>query len=487
MASRAHLLSGLRTGGPRFSTPMEGDESDQDQSSLHSDGGSPPAAALGSRGLKANAAPFTPGSLVSPPACRQYSGEDGQSATVRMQQVLAAAASQHQVSSPEGHQDFAALYGASQGQPQYQHQQQQQQQHQQQQQQEIALMVRQKQAQILQNQMLAHQQQQHMDLYRLQAASQQQQHLQQVAGQQRLLLAQMQAEYQQQQQEQAYSAQDQRMAARANLQASMRQRQAEQMYAQMMEQQQAQQGEDALVQQQQLLQQLQFLQLQAAAVTQMQGAQDQDELRRNGASPRSDSPSNAAAKEQMRRVRQASHTAANNATSWRSTSTSLPQREATPSIVVDESASEQSETGSAAGFGSDNETPDTSEENVIVFSGAPATVAGKTASRRLSGLAAERRLPSTPSAGTSSPKPLSLGQAPRTRAFTSEAKMALQANGSNTTSGVSRQPKGPPTEFHSINFTSRLSARTRREAMSKLCASPRVASFSNVSRSTVIA
>ncbi|KAK0519968.1 hypothetical protein OC834_003317 [Tilletia horrida] len=44
-----------------------------------------------------------------------------------------------------------------------------------------------------------------------------------------------------------------------------------------------------------------------------------------------------------------------------------------------------------------------------------------------------------------------------------------------------RQPKGPPTEFLAHNFASRITLRTRREAMSKLCASPRasVLSFAN--------
>lgn len=43
-----------------------------------------------------------------------------------------------------------------------------------------------------------------------------------------------------------------------------------------------------------------------------------------------------------------------------------------------------------------------------------------------------------------------------------------------------RQPRGPPTEsFFANNFLARRSLRTRREAMSKLCASPRAPSFGN--------
>ena len=337
-----------------------------------------------------------------------------------------------------------------------------------------------------------------MELYRLQAASQQQQHLQQVAAQQRMLLAQMQAEYNQQQQDQAFSAHDQRLAAQANLQASLRQRQTEQMYSQLMEQQQMQQGgnaEDAQLQQQFLLQRLQFLQLQAAANAQMQEQSMDDHLtnagsRRNG-SPRSDSPNSAAAS-QARRDRQASQMAADNATSWRSTSISLAKgaatkaSNATPSIVVDDSGSEKSEEASN-GFGSDNETPETSEEDVGALSSSASTIGKSPPTHRLSALSLDRRSPSTLLSANATPRPISLSQAPRSRAFTAESKTAASANGSGGTSAASRQPRGPPTEFHSINFTSRLSARTRREAMSKLCASPRAASFSSAPRPVVIA
>lgn len=48
-----------------------------------------------------------------------------------------------------------------------------------------------------------------------------------------------------------------------------------------------------------------------------------------------------------------------------------------------------------------------------------------------------------------------------------------------------RQPRGPPMEsFFANNFLARRSLRTRREAMSKLCASPRAASFSGLKVST---
>jgi len=316
-----------------------------------------------------------------------------------------------------------------------------------------------------------------MEMYRLQAASQQQQHLQQVAVQQRLLLAQMQAEYNQQQ----------HMSSPASLQASLRQRQAEQMYAQLMQQQGQQQQEEAQVQQQQqLLQQLQFLQMQAAA---MQGMQDMSfgedspqamstPSRRN-ASSRAESPS---VGQQNRRVRQASQTAADNATSWRSTPTSLSKATSklsngrnTPSIVVDDSASEKSDEAGTS-LCEDNETPETSEEDISA--GVVALAKDVSAVK----LTVESRESSV------SPRPLSLSQAPRNRAFSTDVKASTPVNGAGTAvSSASRQPRGPPTEFLAINFTSRLSARTRKEAMSKLCASPRAASFNMTSRSAVVA
>lgn len=317
-----------------------------------------------------------------------------------------------------------------------------------------------------------------MEMYRLQAASQQQQHLQQVAVQQRLLLAQMQAEYNQQQ-----------MSSPASLHASLRQRQAEQMYAQLMQQQGQQEQQDAQVQQQQqLLQQLQFLQMQAAA---MQGMQDMSfgedspqamstPIRRNAPS-RADSPS---VGQQNRRDRQASQTAADNATSWRSTPTSLSKASSklsngrnTPSIVVDDSASEKSDEAGTS-LCEDAETPETSEEDISAGVGA---ALAKDVSAKLT---VESREPSV------SPRPLSLSQAPRNRAFSTDVKTSTSTNGAAGAAAVnaaSRQPRGPPTEFLAINFTSRLSARTRREAMSKLCASPRAASFNMTSRSAVVA
>jgi hypothetical protein len=153
MASRAHLLSGLRTGGPRSSSPFEENGSDQGQVNQQHYNNSLPAT-MGSNTLKANAAPFTPGGRSSLPSAKQSKGPEGQGAAIRMQQVLAAASNFQRQASPgllDGQSDYAALYGASQGQPQQKSDYQQQ---------EMAHLIRQKQNQILQNQMLAQQQQQ---------------------------------------------------------------------------------------------------------------------------------------------------------------------------------------------------------------------------------------------------------------------------------------------------------------------------------------
>lgn len=151
MASRAHLLAGLRTGGPRSSSPFEGDRFEQEQSSPRASNASPAVATTNTVTLKANAAPFTPNKRLPASAAKDA---EGQAAAFRMQQAIAAASSQRQASYSTG-EDFAAMYGASQGQPQQADYQQQ----------EVGNLIRQKQAQMLQNQMLAQQQQQQVSLY----------------------------------------------------------------------------------------------------------------------------------------------------------------------------------------------------------------------------------------------------------------------------------------------------------------------------------
>lgn len=156
MASRAHLLAGLRTGGPRSTSPFDEEGFQQDQANyLQSDNTSP----QGLSGiLKANAAPFTPGSRVPTPAAKQMDAPEGQVAALRMQQAITSAnlGRQGSPSLMEGRTDAAAMYGASQGQPNRQ----QRQGDVDYQQQEMANLIRQRQAQMVQNQLLAQQQQQ---------------------------------------------------------------------------------------------------------------------------------------------------------------------------------------------------------------------------------------------------------------------------------------------------------------------------------------
>lgn len=83
-----------------------------------------------------------------------------------------------------------------------------------------------------------------------------------------------------------------------------------------------------------------------------------------------------------------------------------------------------------------------------------------------------------------------LSQQPQVNAAPRAASRARTFSAQQASNGLqaSRQPRGPPTEFHSVNFASRISSRTRKEAMSKLCASPRAASFNfNGARTSTIA
>lgn len=492
MGSRAHLLAGLRTGGPRASSPFENDVHPFEQPYLSN---SPPS---GGPTLKANAAPFTPGGRSPSQGSHMLDPMqeiEGQFAALRMQQALASAASNAQ---PQ----LAAMYGASRGQPNGQevHQSQQSLDYQAHMQaQEMENMIRHKQAQLLQNQILQQQQQQvQMEALRLQTANhhQQQQQQQQVAAQQRLVLAQVQSELdmQAQQQDQAnqhvYSAHEQRQAAQASIQASLRQRQVSQMYAQLLRQHQLQQNMAQEVtlenrQQEALLQRLHYLrQLQQGALP-LPG-----EALGDSPPPSSRPPARSASPAQMqfnnRRERQPSNNAADVAVSWRSTSSSLnnnrhSQARTPPSIVVDDSGSEKSDSGTHSSASESMETPETSAEDV------GGAVKPKMAGMAALGVKKPAPLP------LAAPRAISLSATPRSRAFSSDRALnstTSSGSGSPSATGApqpSRQPRGPPTEFHAVNFSARLSARTRREAMSKLCASPRAASFTMGPRSSIVA
>jgi hypothetical protein len=404
MGSRAQLLAGLRTGGPRTSSPSI--------ESQGLDAGSPGVAQL-----KASAAPFMPGarsvSTATNPAI------ETQFAALRMQQAIAASADS---------QDLATKYGASNGQPFTSYED------------EISAhfqvdnleqLIMQKRAQAMQLQ----QQQKHLDGLRAQAAVyQQQQQQQQLAAQQYMLLAQMQAD--------AMMQHEQRQAARSGLQNTLRQRQATQAFNQTMLQQGAPSPyteSDLRQQQLALMQQLQYLRQSQQAVSTASPSSD------GATSWRSNSTSV---------LKGRTSGASDHATSWRSSSNTptatRDEPSSPPSIVVDDSASDgPSECDSVHSKHDAQDTPETSAEDVGV---ALKTIGIKGGVRNSLNVAPVR--------------PLALAAAPRSRVLSAEIKPA-----------GSRQPRGPPTEFLAVNFASRLAAKTRREAMSKLCASPRVATF----------
>lgn len=203
MASRAHLLAGLRTGGPRASSPS-------DNSSRSN---SPPSIGNGAT-LKASAAPFTPGSRTPSSnhghALDNVHEIESQFAGLRMQQVVNGGSPPN--AGRQSPHSLAVMYGASNGQPNaadtslgYE-----------QSVFDIEALIRQKQAQIMQNQ-LNQQRQNQLEFLRQQLAEQQQ----------RLILAQMQAELELQQQQQHQQHQQQQQ----------RQRKAQQMFAQLSQQQ----------------------------------------------------------------------------------------------------------------------------------------------------------------------------------------------------------------------------------------------------------
>ncbi|CEH16231.1 hypothetical protein CBOM_06093 [Ceraceosorus bombacis] len=405
--SRAQLLAGLRTGGPRSSSPSAVEDgmfqAQQSTSPVSTQDGSKAASP---NTLKANAAVFTPGQRVNSPQREQTppqnNGAEGQQqlleahfAALRVQQAMAL----------QNQNSLAALYGAAQGQPQ---------QHYNAQQQAYEALVRQHQQQeeIRRQQQAALAQ---LEQLRSQAANSPQQ-------QQRLLLAQIHAEYE-------------RQAQLAAL--------AEQMHYAAQQQQQAALG------------------LGQTASPPMRAAQ---QLNRAG----SPSDKNSA------RPRQPSH--ADAASSWRQRATGASNA-STPSIVVDDSASEISANGST----SDVHTPDTSDEDVRDGATLDKVQAAAAAMTARYGAVVDRQGKSVPSV----PRAISLTAAPRSRNFTAEAKsVAMSNSGSGSNGGLAaptqpaRQPRGPPTDFQPVNFASRISARTRKEAMSRLCASPRAASFS---------
>jgi hypothetical protein len=527
MVSRANLLAGLRTGGPRSSSPGV------DSGSFPSSGYQTPASPTMHGGkpaspnaLKANAAVFTPTSRFGTPpmgggelqqAQQQSPSPHQRFSPTREQQMqqeqqaaleaqLSAMRIQQLVASQN--QGLAAMYGATQGQPQQQQQLHYEQLLRQQQQQTDA---RRTQQQVSRSHPHHHSRRSpsvpQLEAIRAQSiAAQQLQQQTQVATQQRMLLAQIQAEYERQAQvaarteqygAQTNSAAEQRQAAQASIQASLRQRQSQQQqqaaYAQLVEQQQAQQAHD---EQAQLMQRLQYIQMQVAqqqqlqqqavAMAAMQQQQQQHMYSLEQQLGRVGTPPNA--KAQQQRERTVSH--ADTAASWRTRApaASTGSATSTPSIIVDDSASEKS-------FASESGTPDTSEENVQIGADRFNSVsARKTAAANAAAVMTARygavsdgtaSKPSAAPIAAPASRITALAQPPRGRSAT-EGKITAPTTNGTVAPGVGlglpnqpmRQPKGPPTEFRDVNFASRISARTRKEAMSRLCASPRASTFS---------
>lgn len=415
MSSRAHLLAGLRTGGPRAGSPFEGDIPQQHSFEEQAI-------------LKPNATPFTPSQTAPLDPSHEL---ESQFASLRMQQAIAS-------------HDAPRMYGALQGQPAPIFQGQTQQ--------ELENALRLKQAHLLLEQRVQ------LEMLRMQ--------------QQQLFHNHMHADY-----DRAYDEYGQ--------DANLRSRNMHQAYPQSFPRQQAEYD---------------FAQLRNMRQTHPTEQLDPTLLSLPHARhiPRSNSPSQL----QGRRERQPSNSAADTATSWRSNSSSLGKSRGTtvatgnglparppPSIVVDDSSSEKSESGQTAESHTSDRvvTPQTSEEDVCQSEKKgmePLTVGKRHVDNELSaqGEASGAKkafdgealsIPKRLSASLlPTPRAVSVGAAPRSRAFSQELKL------SNSSAGqVSRQPRGPPTEFKQVNFSSRLSARTRREAMSRLCASPRAASF----------
>lgn len=374
-------------------------------------------------------------------------------------------------------------------------------------------------------------QQQKIELLRLQALQKQQQQQyqygqqqysqQQLAVQQHFLLQQLQggngdydnglpqhANLMNQTQAAAASAQEQRQAAQASIQASLRQRQVQQLYQTMGLEHDVQGSSYAeLAQQQQQQQQLHNIlnrhtrKVSSDAPTPARTPLDQRSWR-GGAVPgeeRMPTPpsqrgaSPASSIHSRKGMRPSSGTA--------ESIMSMRSRTMTPSIVIDDSASEGSRAQSDGDQVEGDQTPETSEEDLEVNTpnakALSATPTAHTLQMQNKGNTHSRYGPlgrgtgsaptstsSTPpiSAPKAIPRAIHLSAAPQHRAF--KASGASDGNQSINNAALTlppiqprRQPKGQPTEFHKVNFQARMNSRLRKDAMSKLCASPRAASF----------
>ncbi|TKY88362.1 hypothetical protein EX895_002714 [Sporisorium graminicola] len=423
----------------------------------------------------------------------------------------------------------------------YGHQQQHQYaQHNQQQQQQQQYMQMQLQQQFAQQQAAV--QQQKVELLRLQAFQKQQQQQQygqqqqqysqqQLAAQQRFLLSQLHGGHgdfdgassqhaggMKQAQAAAASAQEQRQAAQASIQASLRQRQVQQLYQSMgLENEMPGSNYHESSQQQQPMHQQQ---------QQQQQLHLQNVLNRHTRKVSSEGPSpsrtpldqrswrGGAVPDYERMPTPPGQRGASPASSIHSRKgmrpmsgttdsiLSMRSRTMTPTIVIDDSASEGSRAQSEGDQVEGDQTPETSEEDLEVntpvakaLSSTPMPQqmlmqkqANNQANSRYGSLG--RGVASAPTSTSTTPpitapkaipRAIHLSAAPQHRAFKSNgaASEAMINNAALTLPPIQprRQPKGQPTEFHKVNFQARVNSRLRKDAMSKLCASPRAASF----------
>ena len=409
---------------------------------------------------------------------------------------------------------------------------------QQQQQQYLQMQLQQ---QLAQQQAAA--QQQRMELLRLQALQKQQQqqqqqqqqygqqygqqqyNQQQLAAQQRFLLAQLQggnsdyegasshqAHLMSQAQSAAASAQEQRQAAQASIQASLRQRQVQQLYQTIGLENDGPATGYSEQQQQQQQQQLQL----------------QNILNRHTRKVSSDGPSPARTPLEQRSWRGGAtvpaeerlptppgQRGASPASSIHSRKgmrpssgtadsiLSMRSRTMTPSIVIDDSASEGSRAQSEGDQVEGDQTPETSEEDLEVNTPVAKALSSTPTPQQMHmprqgtngrygslGRGAAASAPTSTSttppipAPKAIPRAIHLSAAPQHRAFKTNGGASSDGNTTINNAGLTlppiqprRQPKGQPTEFHKVNFQARMNSRLRRDAMSKLCASPRAASF----------
>ncbi|KAJ1021130.1 hypothetical protein NDA16_003916 [Ustilago loliicola] len=425
-------------------------------------------------------------------------------------------------------QSYAQQYGNN-------HQQQQQQYLQMQLQQQFAQQqaaVQQQKAELLRLQALQRQQQQQQQCGQ-QQYGQQQYNQQQLAAQQRFLLSQLQggnsdydngsshqANLMNQAQAAAASAQEQRQAAQANIQASLRQRQVQQLYQTMglendmqgaayneLSQQSMQHQQQQQQQQQQQLHLQNILNRHTRNVSSDGPSPSRTPLNerswRGGTVPSGDrlptppgqrGGSPASSIHSRKGMRPCSGTT--------DSIMSMRSRTMTPSIVIDDSASEGSRAQSDGDQVEGDQTPETSEEDLEVntpLAKAQSTtptphqmqmskqpINGRYGSLGRGAVAsAPTCTSSTPpiTAPKAIPRAIHLSAAPQHRAFKTNGSASDSSTPIND-AGLTlppiqprRQPKGQPTEFHKVNFQARMNSRLRKDAMSKLCASPRAASF----------